>query len=448
MIDGNELLGLAEDGVRRARAAGADAAEVFISQGRKISLVAHGQYATPTDSLGGGVGVRVVKDGKMATAGVSGLKRVDSAIQEALAATRLVPEGTRFAGFSPPRPITREPSRVHPDLLEAEPQRLEDSGQAIMGGLYANRETSFAAVTLVANTTAFAVANSEGVAVWDRTGRETLLAQARVGPPESGLTAMDWGAAPRPLAEVMDLDAFGRELTSRAGSARGAKPLDSPVSEVIFAPAPAAQAFRLFASSFSGALVGNKQSRLAGRMGEQVASPVLSLRDAPHGEGFQLLRCDHEGTPTAPVKLVDRGRAAGLLYDHRAAVAQDQESNGHGIRESGWSGTVGVLPVRLRVDAGPRTVDDIIAGADRAVYVQDPLVGGFTSNHTTGDFSLVAPYAFLVENGSISRPLATTTVAGNVHDMMEQLHAVGGALREQHEGAFPTLHAGGASCGS
>lgn len=91
-------------------------------------------------------------------------------------------------------------------------------------------------------------------------------------------------------------------------------------------------------------------------------------------------------------------------------------------------------------------MEELLGGVDRAVYVRDYLLGWFTNNQVTGDFSTVAPLAFLVEKGSIVQALPPTTVAGNVYRMLEQVEEVSRERRTLLRGRFPALRVGGLTC--
>lgn len=442
MKDGEEILGLAEDAVKRARALGADGAEVFVNRYRSTMVGCVGRFALPKESHGLGVGVRVAIGRKVGVAGTSGLARLDAVLAEALAHAKRFPEHDRFRRFAPPTRAPVAATRVHPSLDDIDPSRLEDAAEATMAGLVADRRTAFASVSVTASNALFAVANSEGVAAWDRHGAERLHIEARVSDGREDITASDTAASRVPIADTLDVARFGAEAVERAGRCFGARALDGRVDEVVLAPPAAGQLVNLFEHALSAARVQARQSPLAGKVGEVVASPALTLRDLARGK----MRVDHEGVPTEDVVNVREGRLETLLYDSASAIAEDRASNGHGLRPSGWSGGVGIKAVNLRVEPGPDSFDALVEGADRAVVVTDPFHGSFTSNDVTGDFSLVAPYAFLVERGRVARPLPATSVAGNVHALLQDLRGVGRDLREFATGSFPALRAGGVAC--
>lgn len=436
-----DLVGIAEDAVRRARALGADAAEAFVKEFRATTISCVGPFVSPKESHGVGIGVRVAAGRRLGTAGGSGLDDLDSLLRSALSSARAMPEASAFQRFAAPAASLAAPSALHPKLVEGDPDRLADVAKTAMDALLGHPATSFASFTVASSHSRFAVANSEGLAAWDHSVSEWAHFEARVSRGPTHITAIDSAAGQRPIDEATDLRALATAGVERAAAAFDSAPLERPVDTVLLHPAPAAQLLGLLSHAVSAALVRARHSRFTDKMGQPVASPLLTLRDDTRGR-----RIDHEGVPPQPVTLVENGVLRDLLYDSAAAHAEGRLSNGHGIRPSGWLGGVGIRPHRLVVAPGDASLADLVASAERAVVVTDPLDGVFTSNETTGDFSLVAPYAFLVEGGKVRRALPPTTIAGNVHAVVQGLRAVGSEAREVGSGSFPALLAGGFSC--
>jgi TldD protein len=80
-------------------------------------------------------------------------------------------------------------------------------------------------------------------------------------------------------------------------------------------------------------IVAARSSYLAGRSGELVAPPWLTVADGsgPAGEGL-VVAVDDEGIRVRTVLLIDAGRVAGVLCDRLSGEALSLASNGHGRR--------------------------------------------------------------------------------------------------------------------
>ena len=108
---------------------------------------------------------------------------------------------------------------------------------------------------------------------------------------------------------------------------------------------------------------------------------------------------DVEGTPKERVDLVVGGATTGLLHSRRTAHAAGTESTGNAAAGADQFGPFGW---NVFVGGGPSSVDELIAGVDRGIYVStfnycrvlDPktlVVTGLTRNGT-----------FMIENGRIT----------------------------------------------
>lgn len=444
MRDADALLAIAEDVVGAARRAGADAAEAYVSESRRLIIACRGQFAAPRESHGVGVAVRVAVGQRVGGAGGSGLDQINRLVDEALLAARNSPVQSKFGGFAEPRDVLRPPTPVDGVLSDPDPRRMEDLAHVAVEAMR-TPHTTFQDFTIATQFTRFAVCNSNGVAAWDQRGREVASMETRVSRGGEDRTARDTAQTPGPITDQVDVEAMARRLGERVVGALGAQPLDGPVDAVVFGPGPAGQMAKLFAQGLSGSLVEARQSVLAGRQGEPVASPAVTLLDAPNGD-TQMARVDHEGTPIEDLVLVEDGRLRTYLHDWTSGSAAGGQANGRGVRASEWMGGVGIQPIHLGMRPGRATLEDLFDGGGRAVYVTDPLAGMFTANATTGDFSVVTPYALLVEGGEVVRTLPHTTLGGNVHEVMQAVVDVGRDLFPTASGSFPALRATGVSC--
>lgn len=138
-------------------------------------------------------------------------------------------------------------------------------------------------------------------------------------------------------------------------------------------------------------------------LGEQQFDDAVSIVDdvldpRAFGVGF-----DVEGTPRRRVELVTGGVSRALAHDRRTAAKAGTESTGHAVP---GSEVYGPFPSTLFVGVGDDSVEELVAGVDRGLYVAtfnycrvlDPktmVVTGLTRNGT-----------FMIENGRITGPVS------------------------------------------
>lgn len=448
MKDAEELLAIAEEGVRICKRVGGSAAEVYVRTSETTAINAVGRYAIPTEAFDEGVAVRIADGGRMGQSGSTGIdaRTIERVARHALDAARRVPDSTKFPGFAPPAAKQHEPTRIHPALATPDAGRVSAEVELASDRIASSPGVTYSGASILSWRSRWAVANTAGAAVWDQNAGERIQLEARVTRGTTERSAQGLRAHPGPLTEAWDLAAFADEVVGRAASALDAKPLPGPIDDVILTPGPLLQVLGLFTPAFSARRVRAGQSPLAGKLGAAIASPLLTMRDAPLGPGgVHHQRADAEGTPTGTLTLVEDGHAVGWMYDHESAVGEGRASTGHGLR-AGVTGGIAIRPVNLDVAPGAEKLDAIIQGAERAVLVNESMMGGFVANDTTGDFSMVAPFAFLVERGRIAHALPPTTVAGNAHAAMRAVKAVSRDRLATIVGTYPAMRVGGVTC--
>ncbi|HSG79418.1 MAG TPA: metallopeptidase TldD-related protein, partial [Acidimicrobiia bacterium] len=168
--------------------------------------------------------------------------------------------------------------------------------------------------------------------------------------------------------------------------------------EVVLAPeAVGTIAIFLGDYGFNGKQVAEGQSFVD--LGAEQFDASLTITDDPLADGALGVPFDTEGIPRRTVDLVRDGVTIGVVHDRRSARKLGSSSTGHGAP---GSATYGPIPLAMRIGAGSSSVEDLIAGVDRGLYVAtfnycrilDPksmVVTGLTRNGT-----------FMIENGEIT----------------------------------------------
>lgn len=444
----DQLAVIAENALAKARRAGAQAAEVFLSEKRNRQVVALGDFVEAKEGEDEGIGIRVLVDGHLGHSGMKGLtdENIDAVVQNALESVRGTQGAGGFKAFPSPSAQRPRGSPLDPAVADPDPDRLAGVLDELLSTLKKSPGITYYGAKVSSGHGRFLVANTNGLVAWNESAGAAAEVAARAGRGTQECTANATWAGARPPDEALDLEAFAEEAATNARSALNASPLGNRVDTVILAPPAAAQVIGPVAAAFSARRVQRGQSPLADRLGEGVACPGFSLRDAPHGPmGSRIMQIDHEGVPTQPLTLIDKGVLREFVYDTATATTQDRVSTGHGLRAS-LGGAVIPRIINAVIEGGDRSVAELIETADRAVLVTDELMGSISSNNTTGDFSLVAPYAFLVENGKVKHALPPTTIAGNAYKVLEQIESLSKEVQSIRGGTLPTIRSGGITC--
>jgi len=167
-------------------------------------------------------------------------------------------------------------------------------------------------------------------------------------------------------------------------------------------------------------------SAFAGRIGERVASPGITVVDDGTLPGRRgSLSVDDEGTPTQRTLLIEDGYLRGYMQDQMNARLMGVAPTGNGRRES-YAHMPYPRMTNTYMLAGERDPAEIIASVDRGLYAVN--FGGGQVDITSGKFVFSAAEAYLIERGKVTRPVKGATLIGNGPDVLTRVRMIGNDL--------------------
>jgi PmbA protein len=244
-----------------------------------------------------------------------------------------------------------------------------------------------------------------------------------------------WLTVGRSLASLEAPASVGRRAADRALARLGASRVRTCEVPVIFDPLTARSLLGHLVSCVSGYAVYREATYLAGRLGEEVAAPTLTVVDdgrLPAALGSCPF--DGDGLPTRRTVVVERGVLQSYLLDTYSARKLGLASTGNASRSPG--GSAGAAPTNLWIEPGDRSLEEIVADTERGLLVTELIGMGF--NPVTGDYSRGAA-GLWIEQGRIIHPVEEITVAGHLAEMLSSIDAVGNDLLRLGRVSSPTL---------
>jgi TldD protein len=168
-------------------------------------------------------------------------------------------------------------------------------------------------------------------------------------------------------------------------------------------------------------------SAFAGRVGEQVASPLCTVvDDGTLGGRRGSLNIDDEGIPSQNTVLIEKGILKGYMQDRMNAGLMGVSPTGNGRRES-----YAHLPMPRMTNTymlpGTHDPQEIIAAVDRGLYAVN--FGGGQVDITSGKFVFSASEAYLIEKGKVTRPVKGATLIGNGPEVLKHVSMLGNDLQ-------------------
>ena len=244
-----------------------------------------------------------------------------------------------------------------------------------------------------------------------------------------------WYSVHRKLSGLEAPEAIGRTAAARTVRRLHARKIPTQEVPVIFEPEVAASLLRTLAGAASGSAIYRKASFLAGRLGEVIASPAVTVVDdgtLPGALGSRPF--DAEGLPTRRTVVVEAGVLKNYLLDTYSARKLGLASTGNAGRDIGDA--PGVTATNFFLLPGPHTPEAILRSVDRGLLVTELI--GFGVNLVTGDYSRGAA-GLWIEGGEVAYPVEEITIAGNLNQMLRQIEMVGNDLVPRGRVAAPTL---------
>jgi TldD protein len=166
-----------------------------------------------------------------------------------------------------------------------------------------------------------------------------------------------------------------------------------------------------------------KTSAFAGRIGERVAAPGVTVIDDGTLAGRRgSLSVDDEGTPTSRTVLIEDGILKGYMQDRLNARLMGVSATGNGRRESFASQPMPRMTNTFML-AGPHDPKDIIRTVKDGVYAVN--FSGGQVDITSGKFVFNCTEAYRVKNGKIGAPLKNAALIGDGPTVLTRVSMIG-----------------------
>ena len=190
-----------------------------------------------------------------------------------------------------------------------------------------------------------------------------------------------------------------------------------------------------FINAFNADNVQRGRSILADKVDKAIVSDNLSIYDDGRLDGRLFsARSDSEGTPSEKTTLVENGVLKGFIYDNYTSTKSGVASTGNGMR-----GTYATTP---SVDSSNIVLDFksmIELEEIKNGFIATDVLGAHTANPISGDFSVEANNAFLIENGEITKPVKKAMISGNIFNALANCQGVKSEIRQYGSFIIPKI---------
>ncbi|MGE5576193.1 MAG: TldD/PmbA family protein [Syntrophothermus sp.] len=409
---------------------GGDFAEVFVEKRLSDSIsLEGGRVERVKTGFDLGAGIRVVNG-----EGVSYVFTDDLDEAAVLAAARLAGSAARATSrtalidLRPHSALSPHRITIRPETV-ARTRKVELLMRADQAARAVDTRISQVMVGYVDSVQNVIIANSEGL--WEEDERvHTRLAVTAVA--SRGDVIQTGYEAP---GKHMGFELFEKFLPEKIGQTAATR----AITMLHARPAPVGKMAVVISNGFGGAMfheasghgleadfIQKGSSVFAGRLGEQVASPlVTAIDDATLANEWGSFRVDDEGTPAQRTVLIENGILRSYMYDRKAAAKDKRHSTGNGRRESYQD-----LPLPRMTNTfiapGESTQEEIIAATKHGLFAK--VLSGGEVNPATGDFVFVVSEGYLIRDGRIAEPVRGAALIGNGPESLKKIDMVGNDL--------------------
>ena len=428
----SDLVALADGVVGRAEVG--EQLEVYVARGHDTEVRAYdGEVESLSSATSSGVGVRVLLPAGDGEGNRLGFAWAGSLDDEVVAATVAEARDNARYATADPHVTLAEPDGVaaaevdlwDPSLSEMPIDRKVDLALSLERQVRAAdpRVRQVSSADYGDEQVEVALASTAGIRSFTRRTSVFLSVSAIAGEGADSQTGSGFSVGRSP--GDLDPDRAAADAVERAVRMLGSTKAKSGRCSVVFDPRVVSTLLSVISSALSGEAVVKGRSFFAGRVGEAVAAPTVTLVDDPTDpRAFGAAAYDSEGLACRRNALIERGALHGFLYDTVSARRAGTVSTGSAVR-GGFAGTPGAGCRALVLEPGPLDQDGVLAAVGEGLFVQSITGVHSGVNAVSGDFSVGAE-GLMVRGGALAEPVREVTVASTLQRMLQAILHIGG----------------------
>jgi PmbA protein len=432
MADQNKLQNAIDHVLEKVKAAGAQA-DVIANRSNNFSLKANdGELAEYKVTSGQVIGVRVVKDQRVATSYSESLapESLDIMLEQAL-------QNAQFSQQDEHQAISCINSKITTNIAEIYQQdnaTVDDKIEmalALENGVVSKPHASSSPYNGFAESDSqIILANSQGTLCHHQ--ERSTYCYAYTLYEQDGKQSMHGGMSSGRRFDQLDANFCINHGYDIAQALLDGGPIATQNYSVVFDLSSLSNLFGAFSMSLSGQSAMKGINPWRDLLGQQVASSLLTISDKAIVEGgFAIKSFDSEGFAARDTILIGEGKLQNMLHNSHTASFFDIENTANGSRSA--KGGLGVSPRHTIIAAGTSSDAEVTAGEYLELIELQGVHSG--ADAVSGDFSFGAS-GFLCRDGKRVQAVRGITVAGNFYQMLKEVDAVSNTLSNDYERDF------------
>ena len=428
--EASNLTQLAEEALQLSLSAGADSAEIAIAHGSGSDVeFEKNDIQVALSSEESMIGIRVIREGRCGFASTNDTSTLKGIIKDALSVAA-ASEPHEANGFPNTLTCTPVDGLFDPITAAIGVGQVTDMGADLLQKIRTiDKRVMIDSGGIGVSSTTRVVVNSNGVRLSERRssiGASLFGMAVDDGSPGSFVVEGNGSTSIDGFEE--SLDTIAARFVKKSIGALHPEQGSSFRGSVLLSP----EAVSSFVVSNLLTLMNSgphrkEKSLLCGRLGERIASPLLSLTDdATIPDRVTSTAFDREGVAKRRLELLKDGVFQSIFYNHFEAAAAGIAGGSTGHAAGSVAASPGVGCGAIEVGAGETPMDTMLSIASPCIMVE--RFSG-SVNPITGSFSGVVKGGFLIENGQ-RRPVGETLIAG---DLLELVANITHVSKERHD---------------
>ena len=417
---------------RTARnAIGVDQFEVFGTETKTLGVyIDDGSIKSVEEKLDRGIAIRIARGKRIgqSSATCDGIKDAERCVRHASDLATASPEDRNFEQFSAGGQIALAPKVFDERIESATTEELAEIASSIVNCCTEKGKVEVPLGLLRVSTIELRIVNSNGV---DASHRCTMLylrftTKADGDMPGEGIEEFY-------STHLSDVDPFaiGNSLKEGAKKSAQAVPFRGRrVGDTVLTPANFAEMLLTSVGhAIDGENVHRKRSAWANKIGETVASSMVTILDDPGDErGILSSSIDDEGTPTARKTIIEKGVLRQFIYDCYTATLEGAKSSGNGLRRNPidahgiYRTPLSISPINLVLVPGKKSRDSLISSIDDGILIE--RVAAPEVNPINGAFAMEVRCGSVIEKGDIIQTINHALLVGNMFEALMKVNDI------------------------
>lgn len=177
---------------------------------------------------------------------------------------------------------------------------------------------------------------------------------------------------------------------------------------------------------FGGKGFSSKRSFMANKIGTRIMSDKISITEDPDNPEIGYISFDFEGVPRQRIELVKNGIGMGVVNDSLYGNLNGTGSTGNALRPGN---NFGPYPVAMVMGPGTTSLEQIISGADKAIWITHFWYLNYLNPMVTSVTGTTRDGTFIIENGKPIAPVVDMRIAQSMLEAFNNVETVSSERR-------------------